>query len=119
MRTKLDSEAGTTAARSATPEPGKQPGAAGQEAGTRTGVNDHAWEREHRHPTKGQLRAIGARRRDAETKLEQHQNQARQKAGKNRANEDGFPQDRACAAIPSSPCTASCSGCWKFGGSSI
>ncbi|MDQ0000662.1 MULTISPECIES: hypothetical protein [Pseudarthrobacter] len=46
-----------------------------------TGVNDHAWEREHRHPTRGQLRAIGYRRRDAETKLEQHQLEARQRAG--------------------------------------
>lgn len=44
-----------------------------------TGVNDHAWEREHRHPTADQLRAIGYRRRDAETKLEQHQQEARQR----------------------------------------
>lgn len=42
-----------------------------------TGVNDHAWEREHRHPTPDQLRAIGSRRRDAETKLDQHQEEAR------------------------------------------
>lgn len=46
-----------------------------------TGVNDHAWEREPRHPTRGQLRAIGYRRRDAELKLEQHQLEARQRAG--------------------------------------
>jgi hypothetical protein len=43
----------------------------------RTGVNDHAWEREHRAPTTGQLRAIGYRRRDAEAKLEQHLREAR------------------------------------------
>ncbi|MDP9696932.1 UNVERIFIED_ORG: hypothetical protein J2X79_004515 [Arthrobacter globiformis] len=42
-----------------------------------TGVNDHAWEREHRHPTAAQARAIGHRRRDAEAKLEQHQQEAR------------------------------------------
>ncbi len=42
-----------------------------------TGVNDHAWEREHRHPTPDQLRAIGSRRRDAETKLDHHQEEAR------------------------------------------
>ncbi|WP_461164403.1 hypothetical protein [Arthrobacter sp. R4-81] len=45
----------------------------------RTGVNDHAWEREHRTPTTGQLRAIGHRRRDAEAKLEQHLQEARHK----------------------------------------
>lgn len=42
-----------------------------------TGVNDHAWEREHRHPTPDQLRAIGSRRRDAEAKLDHHQEEAR------------------------------------------
>lgn len=45
-----------------------------------TGVNDHAWEREHRHPTPEQARSIGYRRRDAEAKLEQHQHEAREKA---------------------------------------
>lgn len=45
-----------------------------------TGVNDHAWEREHRHPTPEQARSIGYRRRDAEAKLEQHQIEAREKA---------------------------------------
>ena len=45
-----------------------------------TGVNDHAWEREHRHPTPEQARAIGYRRRDAEAKLEQHQHEAREMA---------------------------------------
>jgi len=54
-----------------------------------TGVNDHAWEREHRHPTTGQLRAIGYRRRDAEAKLEQHLQEARQKAGKDHEGQDG------------------------------
>ena len=43
----------------------------------RTGVNDHSWEREHRHPTAVQARAIGDRRRVAEAKLEQHQQEAR------------------------------------------
>jgi hypothetical protein len=38
-----------------------------------TGVNDHSWEREHRHPVPDQARAIGQRRRDAEAKLDQHQ----------------------------------------------
>jgi hypothetical protein len=42
-----------------------------------TGVNDHAWERDHRHPTPDQLRAIGSRRRDAEAKLDHHQHEAR------------------------------------------
>ncbi|TLM73262.1 hypothetical protein [Pseudarthrobacter sp. NamB4] len=51
------------------------------EAAPSTGVNDHAWEREHRHPTPEQARAIGYRRRDAEAKLEQHQQEAREKAG--------------------------------------
>ena len=50
-----------------------------EEAAPRTGVNDHAWEREHRHPTAAQARAIGYRRRDAEAKLEQHQQEARHK----------------------------------------
>lgn len=45
-----------------------------------TGVNDHTWEREHRHPTPEQTRSIGYRRRDAEAKLEQHQIEAREKA---------------------------------------
>ena len=44
-----------------------------------TGVNDHAWEREHRYPTAAQARAIGYRRRDAEAKLEQHLQEARHK----------------------------------------
>jgi hypothetical protein len=44
-----------------------------------TGVNDHACEREHRHPTAAQARAIGYRRRDAEAKLEQHLQDARHK----------------------------------------
>jgi hypothetical protein len=44
-----------------------------------TGVNDHAWEREHRHPTAEQARSIGYRRRDAEAKLEQHLREARDK----------------------------------------
>jgi hypothetical protein len=42
-----------------------------------TGANDHAWEREHRHPTPDQLRAIGYRRRAAEAKLDHHQEEAR------------------------------------------
>ncbi|WP_159803269.1 hypothetical protein [Arthrobacter zhaoguopingii] len=46
----------------------------------RNGVNDHAWEREHRHPTAEQAKAIVYRRRDAEAKLRQHQQEARQKA---------------------------------------
>jgi hypothetical protein len=46
----------------------------------RTGVNDHAWEREHRHPTAEQAKAIVYRRRDAEAKLRQHQQEARHKA---------------------------------------
>jgi hypothetical protein len=46
----------------------------------RTGVNDHAWEREHRHPTAAQASAIGNRRRDAEAKLSRHQQQARHRA---------------------------------------
>ncbi|WP_458779381.1 hypothetical protein [Arthrobacter sp. D3-16] len=45
-----------------------------------TGVNDHAWEREHRHPTAEQARSIGYRRRDAEAKLEQHLREARDKS---------------------------------------
>lgn len=45
-----------------------------------TGVNDHAWEREHRHPTAEQARAIGFRRREAEAKLEQHLREARIKS---------------------------------------
>lgn len=43
------------------------------------GVNDHAWEREHRHPTAEQARSIGHRRRDAEAKLEQRLREARDK----------------------------------------
>ncbi|HEY3574771.1 MAG TPA: hypothetical protein VGK98_13200 [Arthrobacter sp.] len=46
----------------------------------RTGVNDHAWEREHRHPTAAQASAIGNRRRDAEAKLARHQQQASHRA---------------------------------------
>ena len=42
-----------------------------------TGVNDHSWEREHRHPSPDQLRAMGSRRRDAEAKLDHHQQEAR------------------------------------------
>lgn len=52
-----------------------------------TGVNDHAWEREHRHPTAGQLRAIGYRRRDAEAKLEQHLQEARRRAEEHKDND--------------------------------
>jgi hypothetical protein len=48
--------------------------------GLRTGVNDHSWEREHRHPTAAQARAIGERRREAEAKLARHQEQAGNKA---------------------------------------
>jgi hypothetical protein len=50
------------------------------EAAARTGANDHSWEREHRHPTPAEARAIGQRRRDAEAKLEQRQQEARHKA---------------------------------------
>lgn len=46
----------------------------------RTGVNDHAWEREHRNPTAALARGILQRRRDAEAKLEQHQQEARRRA---------------------------------------
>lgn len=46
----------------------------------RTGVNDHTWEREHRHPTAAQASAIGNRRREAEEKLSRHQQQARNKS---------------------------------------
>lgn len=49
-----------------------------------TGANDHSWEREHRHPTAAQARAIGNRRRAAEAKLEEHQQQARRKERKYR-----------------------------------
>ncbi len=45
-----------------------------------TGANDHSWEREHRHPTPAQARGILQRRRDAEAKLEQHQQEARRRA---------------------------------------
>lgn len=38
----------------------------------RTGGNDHVWECEHRHPTATQVRAMGSRRADAESKLAQH-----------------------------------------------
>lgn len=51
-----------------------------EEAVPVTGVNDHAWEREHRHPTAEQARAIGYRRREAEAKLEQHLREARDKS---------------------------------------
>jgi hypothetical protein len=44
-----------------------------------TGVNDHTWEREHRHPTAEQARSIGHRRRDAEAKLDQRLREARDK----------------------------------------
>jgi hypothetical protein len=50
------------------------------DVGSRTGVNDHSWEREHRHPTAAQARAIGDRRRVAEAKLDQHQQEARRRA---------------------------------------
>lgn len=46
----------------------------------RTGVNGHAWEREHRHPTAALARGILQRRRDAEAKLEQHQQEARRRS---------------------------------------
>jgi hypothetical protein len=59
---------------------GKEPLDPDDGAVPRTGVNDHAWEREHRHPTPEQARSIGYRRRDAEAKLEQHQQEAREKA---------------------------------------
>lgn len=45
------------------------------------GGSNHVWEREHRHPTSSQLRAMGSRRRDAEMKLERHQQEARLRAG--------------------------------------
>lgn len=54
----------------------------------RTGVNDHAWERDHKHPTAEQLKARGYRRRDAEAKLEQHLEEARQKAGDEHDSQD-------------------------------
>ena len=59
---------------------GKEPRDPDDGAVPGTGVNDHAWEREHRHPTPEQARSIGYRRRDAEAKLEQHQQEAREKA---------------------------------------
>lgn len=46
----------------------------------RTGANDHSWEREHRHPTAIQARAMGQRRREAEAKLEQHLHEARHRS---------------------------------------
>lgn len=55
----------------------------------RTGVNDHAWEREHKHPTAAQLRAMGYRRRDAEVKLQQRLADARHKA----EDEQSLPED--------------------------
>jgi hypothetical protein len=54
----------------------------------RTGVNDHAWEREHKHPTTGQLRSIGYRRRDAEAKLEQHLQAARHRSEEEHDKQD-------------------------------
>lgn len=67
---------------------GKDDSVDGDEEVPRTGVNDHAWEREHRHPTTGQLRSIGYRRRDAEAKLDQHQQQARHRAEEERDKHD-------------------------------
>ncbi|WP_306922513.1 hypothetical protein [Arthrobacter globiformis] len=52
----------------------------GGAAAARTGANDHSWEREHRHPTITQARGILQRRREAEAKLEQHQQEARRRA---------------------------------------
>ena len=67
---------------------GKEPLAPDDGAVPGTGVNDHAWEREHRHPTPEQARSIGYRRRDAEAKLEQHQNEAREKAAHPEEHDD-------------------------------
>lgn len=72
---------------------GKEPLAPDNEAVPGTGVNDHAWEREHRHPTPEQARSIGYRRRDAEAKLEQHQQEAREKA--EHADEQDAPDEEA------------------------
>jgi len=55
----------------------------GDEELPRTGVNDHAWERDHKRPTAAQLRAMGKRRRDAEAKLGQHLEEARVRAEEN------------------------------------
>jgi hypothetical protein len=57
-------------------------------AAAKTGVNDHAWEREHRHATTRQLRAVGYRGGEAGTKLEQHQQEARQRAGAEHKDQD-------------------------------
>lgn len=47
-----------------------------------TGINDHVWEADHKHPTPEQLLAMGQRRRSAEEKLQQHLTAARdRKAG--------------------------------------
>ena len=72
---------------------GKEPRDPDDGAVPGTGVNDHAWEREHRHPTPEQARSIGYRRRDAEAKLEQHQQEAREKAEQDAPNEDAPDQD--------------------------
>jgi hypothetical protein len=61
---------------------GKNEGANEEQAVPATGVNDHAWEREHGHPTATHAKAVGYRRRDAEAKLEQHQQEVRHKAEK-------------------------------------
>jgi hypothetical protein len=53
-----------------------------------TGVNDHAWEREHRHPTAEQARSIGHRRRDAEAKLDQHLREARDKSDEDNGGQE-------------------------------
>lgn len=65
----------------------KEAAGTGTPGAPRTGVNDHAWEREHRHPT-AQLRAMGYRRRDAEVKLDQRLAEAQHKAG----DEPGLPE---------------------------
>lgn len=52
----------------------------GNEEVPRTGVNDHAWEREHKYPTRAQQLAMGYRRRAAEAKPGQHLEEARRKS---------------------------------------
>lgn len=49
----------------------------GVSAFPRTGINDHVWEADHKHPTPEQLLAMGQRRRNAEEKLQQHLKEAR------------------------------------------
>lgn len=53
----------------------------------RTGINDHVWEADHKHPTPEQLLAMGQRRRNAEEKLQQHLTEARHP-------KDGLPLNR-------------------------